>query len=142
MIDQMDGDGLVPKFETPTFTCLVKGTLFCHVFYYYGLEFALAVLLVEQVGQPGGFGCISTSTPHLVAGLDELVGNMACNEAIGAHNKHSGARGDNRRLAIEVGRHDGRSIGGSEWYSTNGWECNGDIESNKFLLRRRLERTR
>ena len=100
-----------------TFTCLIEGTTFCHVFYYHSLKFALAVLLVKQVGHPGSFCCVSACAPHQVAGLDELVGNMASNETIGTCDEDSGSRRDGWRLSVEVGRHDGRAIKGDECYA-------------------------
>lgn len=97
--------------EKHTFTCLVKGTAFRHVFHYDGLKFVLAILLVEQLAQPGGFGCIPAGAPYKVTGLDELVGDVASDVAIGTCDEHDGAGWDDWGLAVKTERHSERGNG-------------------------------
>ena len=103
-----------------TFTRLVKCTALRHVLYHKNLEFALAILLVKQFGHPEGFGSIPAGTPYKVTGLEELVGNMACDEAVGSCDQHRRARRDDWGLAIEFERHGSRINGNGECHEQSG----------------------
>ena len=54
-------------------------------------KFAAAVTLVEELLQPAGFGGITNGSPNAVALFEELVDNVAGNEAADAGDEHEGS---------------------------------------------------
>ena len=55
-----------------------------HIFHHHGFVFPCAVLLVEKLLQPTGFGGISNRSSDFVASFQELVGDMTSDVSIRA----------------------------------------------------------
>lgn len=79
-----------------TFHGLVEGAVDSQVGDLEKLEAALAVLLVEESLEPGVLLRVSDGAADLVAMLEELVGSVGAQQAVGSGDKDSGALGDCR----------------------------------------------
>jgi len=97
--------------------CGISGTfhdggqvLLGQLFDFYQFEFAAAILFVEELGQPGILSRITHGAAHKIATLEQLIGDVRADVAIGARNQDRGAWSDDGVFGCG---HDGLTVGGS-----------------------------